>query len=212
MLSRESLEYLQLRLPVIFGLGFPKSQEAHLLKYLEFLWASNEELNLFSRQMSFQELIDNHVIDCLISLPHFPKEAQKIADFGSGGGLPAILFALAMPERQFTLFEKSAKKRFYLEKLKAFAPNIILEGMIPETLSQYDLITARAFKPVDVIVEMSRSYCQKGGKYFLLKGRLEKIEEELLLARKKIKNLKVNIFPLSSPVISDVQRHLVMIN
>ena len=57
---------------------------------------------------------------------------------------------------------------------------------------------------------MSRDYYQKKGRYFLLKGRREKIEEELVLARKKFKDLQIRIEPLKSPVM-DVERHLVLI-
>ena len=63
----------------------------------------------------------------------------------------------------------------------------------------------------DVILEMSREYYRNGGAYFLLKGRREKIEEELSLARKKTKDLKSRLEILKSPVL-EVERHLVLIN
>jgi 16S rRNA (guanine527-N7)-methyltransferase len=85
-----------------------------------------------------------------------------------------------------------------------------IHGEIPKDLSQVDVVTARGFKPVDVILDVSRSYYQKKGKYFLLKARREKIDEELTLASKKFKDLKVTIEPLKSPVL-DVERHLVLI-
>jgi len=77
-------------------------------------------------------------------------------------------------------------------------------------LSKIELITARAFKPIDVLLEMTRHYYAAGGHYFLLKARKEKIDEEVSLAQKKFKNLKPDIRPLKSPLL-EVERHLVLI-
>ena len=63
---------------------------------------------------------------------------------------------------------------------------------------------------MDVLLEVSQDYYAKGGKYFLLKARLEKINEEILMAKKSFKDLKVTVQPLASPVL-EVERHLVLI-
>jgi 16S rRNA (guanine527-N7)-methyltransferase len=198
------------RQSVIVELGFREEAIGLLRGYLDLLWAANEELNLISRQMTFEELIDNHVIDCLLPLKHFPKAIKVAADFGSGGGLPGVMYAIQFPNTRFQLFEKSPKKRDFLGRCKALAPNLEIHGEIPKNLGAVELVTARAFKPIDVILEMSRDYYSQGGKYFLLKGRLEKINEETALARKKFKDIKLQIEALQSPVM-DVERHLVLI-
>ncbi len=198
------------RIPLITAQGFAESALPALKSYIDLLWTANDELNLISRQMSFAELIDNHVIDCLLPLRYFPTDIQIVADFGSGGGLPAIIYALHFPQIQFRLYEKSPKKREFLQRCRGIAANLEVHGEIPRNLDGVDLVTARGFKPIDVILEMSREYYTKKGKYFLLKARQEKIAEELLLARKKFKDLQQKILPLSSPVL-EVERHLVLI-
>lgn len=203
--------FLDKRLPIILELGFNESSVSNLKKYVELLWAANTELNLFSRKMEFEELIDNHVIDCLLPLKTFPTDVKVAADFGAGGGLPGVIYALQFPKIKYIVFEKSPKKREFLERCKIIAPNLIVEGDIPSDPKSVDLVTARAFKPVDVILDMSREYYRRGGKYFLLKGRKEKIEEELLLARKKFKDLSVAIEALTSPVM-EVERNLVTVS
>lgn len=203
--------FLDKRLPIILELGFNESSVSNLKKYVELLWAANAELNLFSRKMEFEELIDNHVIDCLLPLKTFPKDVKVAADFGAGGGLPGVIYALQFPKMKYIVFEKSPKKREFLERCKTIAPNLIIEGDIPSDPKSVDLVTARAFKPVDVILDMSRGYYQRGGKYFLLKGRKEKIDEELLLARKKFKDIDVKIHALTSPVM-EVERNLVSVS
>lgn len=199
------------RLPLILKLGFREAAIGSLKSYIDLLWSSNKDLNLISRQMTFEELIDNHILDCLLPLPYFPKEIKKVADFGSGGGMPGVIYALQFPYIHFQLFEKSPKKQEFLNLCKTLAPNLEIKGQIPLQLEGVDLITARAFKPIDVILDMSRDHFQKNGKYFLLKGRKEKIEEEFLLARKKFKSLRIQTTALISPVL-DVERNLVTLS
>lgn len=197
------------RTSLILNLGFRQEALPQLKNYIDLLWSSNEELNLISRKMTFDELVDNHIIDCLLPLKNFPA-VKQVADFGSGGGLPAVIYAIQFPQIQFHLYEKSPKKQEFLQRCQKITQNILIHGEIPLDLKNIDLVTARGFKPVDVILDMSRNYYKSGGKYFLLKGRLEKIEEEIQLAKKKFKELKVNTEPLKSPVL-DVERHLVLI-
>lgn len=199
------------RLPILLSLGFREEALPQLKSYIELLWSANEELNLFSRKMQFDELIDNHIIDCLLPLKHFPQNIKTAADFGAGGGLPGVIYAIQFPQTKYFLFEKSPKKREFLERCKAFAPNLQIEGEIPSDPKSVEIVTARAFKPIDVILDMSRDYHKRGGKYFLLKGRREKIDEELALAQKKFKKLTVTIEPLYSPVM-EVERNLVLVN
>jgi 16S rRNA (guanine527-N7)-methyltransferase len=198
------------RIPVYLDLGFNEASLPQLKTYLDLLWTSNEELNLISRKMTPDELIDNHLIDCLLPLSRFPAEVKIAADFGTGGGLPGILYAIQFPQIQFHLYEKSKLKQDFLNRCKKIAPNVEIHGEIPLRLENVEIVMARAFKPLDAILEVSRNYFTAGGKYFLLKGRRDKIDEEIVLAKKKFKELKVTIEPLKSPVL-DVERHLVLI-
>lgn len=204
------MQELDNRKSLILELGLNPAAYLPLRKYLELLWDANSDLNLVSRQMTLESLVDNHVIDCLLALSQFPKNAQSIADFGSGGGLPGVIYAIQFPEKPYILFEKSPKKQSFLRQCQSIAPNIEVRGEILSDIPDVDLVTSRAFKPIDVILEISRHYYQRGGRYFLLKGRREKIEEEIRLARRKIKGLDVTIKPLQSPLL-EVERHLVLI-
>ena len=203
-------EYFDSRVPLILELGYRQDGIETLKKYAELLWASNEELNLFSRKMTVEEFVDNHVIDCLLPLKKFPTNLRYAADLGSGGGLPGVIYAIQFPDTRYILFEKSVLKQNFLKKCIALAPNLVVQGEIPHDLDKVQIVTARAFKPIDVILEITRSYYGKNGKYFLLKGRQEKIDEEVADAKKKFKDLKLESVPLKSPVM-DVERHLVLI-
>ena len=202
--------YFEKRIPLILELGFNETKLSDLKTYIDLLWKTNEALNLISRKMTFEELIDNHLIDCLLPLKKFPTNIKTVADFGTGGGLPGVLYAIQFPEIKFHLFEKSHLKQGFLDICKSIAPNIEVQGDLPLDLPDIDLVIARAFKPIDVMLKMSRSYYANSGKYFVLKARKEKIDEEILIAKKEFKDLKVSIEPLVSPVL-DVERHLVII-
>ncbi len=204
------MEHFEKRIPLMLELGLREDAVSALRQYVELLWKSNEELNLISRKMTFEELIDNHVIDCLLPIKIFPMHVKAAADFGAGGGLPGVLYAIQFPEVSYRLYEKSVLKREFLTRCKAFAPNLKIEGEILPTFKDVDVVTARAFKPLDVILDMSRNYYQSGGSYFLLKGRREKVDEELGLAQKKFKDLKTDVVELKSPLL-EVERHLVTI-
>lgn len=209
-ISKTDSQKLDFRESLIEELGFRDDSLLSLKQYMNLLWAANDELNLFSRKMPHQDLIDNHLIDCLLPLSHLSLSLKSIADFGSGGGMPGVVYALSRPNAQVHLFEKSPKKRDFLNQCREFAPNLVVHGEIPNELKGIELITARAFKPIDVILDLSRNHYRQKGRYFLLKGRQEKIQEELQLALKKFKDLKAQTVPLKSPIL-EVERNLVLI-
>lgn len=164
--------------------GFTEDQIARLVAYLGRLWAANQSMNLFSRKLSPQSLMVDHLLDCLIALPFFPN-TQSAADLGSGGGFPGIPLAIARPGCQFNLFEKSPKKRQFLASISDLAPNTTVYGLIgPDSIpTETGWVTARAFKPIPVILELTRNYAKAGGRYLLYKGRHQVIESELKAAK-----------------------------
>lgn len=205
------IKHLELRKAEILKLGVPEEKIPLLNTYLTHLISANEDLNLVSRKMTPEELVDNHLIDCLLPIKLFPSDLRTVSDLGTGGGLPGIIYAILFPHVKFQLFEKSPKKQEFLDSCKSFAPNIFVFGEINSTnLKDTQLIMARGFKPLDVILDLTRDYFKSGGKYFLLKARLEKINEEIAASQKFLKIRPAEVTPLHSPVL-EVERHLVQI-
>lgn len=203
-------DFFNQRFSLIEQLGFRSEFKSQLIQYIELLCKTNDEFNLVSRKMTFEELIDNHIIDCMLPLKYFPKNIKTVADLGSGGGLPAVIFAIQFPEVKFQLYEKSKLKQTFLNDCQKISPNIQIFGDIPPQLIGIDLITARGFKPIDEIIQFTKKYYSQKGRYFLLKARKEKIDEEIGLTLKKQKDFNCQIEQLKSPVL-DVERHLVII-
>jgi 16S rRNA (guanine527-N7)-methyltransferase len=74
----------------------------------------NQRLHLVA-PCSAEEFATRHVLESLMLLPHLPQNA-KIADVGSGGGLPVIPCLIARPCLEATLIESSKKKAVFLRE------------------------------------------------------------------------------------------------
>ena len=184
-----------------------KEQQNRLATWLEQIWQENQELNLFSRKLTAQTLVEEHLLDSLVGLPYL-GDCQTVADLGTGGGFPAIALAICRPQTHFLLFEKSVLKTRYLQRVDL--PNIEPAGPLqPKSLENPpDLVIARAFKPIRVIIDMTRSYHAGGGSYLLYKGRKVRIDEEIREARLAPDRVSIQALPTFGAI---EERHLVMI-
>ena len=109
--------------------------------------------------------------------------------------------------------EKNKKKAYFIRKMirtlkltnatildKATTPNLITEN-------KFDVITARALATAPTIIKMSHHLLNKGGKFVLMKGALEKINEEVA----QLDNNKYS-YTIHKTNISNTNRHILEIN
>ena len=143
----------------------------------------NKAHNIVGR-FTEEEILSLDVLDCETILEHInPK--QKVLDIGSGAGLPGLIIAINQPKTQITMSEKNKKKAYFIRKMirtlqltnatildKATTSNLI-------TQNKFDVITARALATAPLIINMSEHLLNKGGKFILMKGSLEKINKEV---------------------------------
>ena len=87
---------------------------AGLSAYYSLLTRWNARLHLVA-PCSAEEFATRHVLESLMLLKHLPNEA-KIADIGSGAGLPIIPCLIARPDLHATLIESSQKKSVFLRE------------------------------------------------------------------------------------------------
>ena len=124
------------------------------------------------------------VLDCQSILP-YTSSAKKILDIGSGAGLPGLIIAIHQPETEVTMSEKNKKKAYFIKKtirtLQLTNANILDEAITPTliTESKFDIVTARALASALKIIKMSKHLLSKEGKFLLMKGAIEKINEEV---------------------------------
>ncbi len=85
-----------------------------LAAYLALLTRWNRVMNLTGiRELG--ELVDRHLIESIALMPLL--RGERIADVGSGAGLPGLPLAILQPERAFTLIESRAKRVRFLRQV-----------------------------------------------------------------------------------------------
>ena len=171
----------------------------------------NKAHNIVGR-FSEEEIVSSDILDCETMLEHI-NPSQKVLDIGSGAGLPGLIIAINQPKTQITMSEKNKKKAYFIRKMirtlqltnatildKATTPNLITEN-------KFDVITARALATAPTIIKMSHHLLNKGGKFVLMKGALEKINEEVA----QLDNNKYS-YTIHKTNISNTNRHILEIN
>jgi len=171
----------------------------------------NKAHNIVGR-FSEEEIVSSDILDCETILEHI-NPSQKVLDIGSGAGLPGLIVAINQPKTQITMSEKNKKKAYFIRKMirtlqltnatildKATTPNLITE-------KKFDVITARALATAPTIIKMSHHLLNKGGKFVLMKGALEKINEEVA----QLDNNKYS-YTIHKTNISNTNRHILEIN
>ena len=182
-----------------------------ITEYVEFLMEQNENLNLVSRKLDVKTVIEEHIYDCLAPWEMF-CDFRSITDLGTGAGLPGILLAILFDEKKTHLVEKSVKKTIFLKDVvkKLELRNVIIENrLVAETVINTEIITCRGFKSISEILDMTKKFYKNDGKYFLYKGRMEKIDEEINDAMKKYK-FKYKIIKTAPEI--EKERHMVEIH
>jgi 16S rRNA (guanine527-N7)-methyltransferase len=68
--------------------------------------------------------VSHHLLDSLAILPFVP--GGRLLDVGSGGGMPGIPLAIALPELRVTLLDSNSKKAAFLQQaaIELALPNI----------------------------------------------------------------------------------------
>lgn len=196
-----------------------------LLKYVNEIQLFNLKFNLIKAE-NIEEIIISHILDSLSSWKFFDSAVSelsccsssvKIADIGSGAGLPGIplasLFSVKKSGAQFTLIERMSRRCAMLENVCAML-NLQNTAVLNTELEKlpdagYAIITCRAFKPLDLnLVHNFQKCLKRNGKIFLYKGKLNKISGETEIIKEA--NLDFEIIPLEVPFLHR-ERNLVII-
>lgn len=120
-----------------------------------------------------------HFLDslCLLALPAV-SQATSLADIGSGGGLPALVLALARPRMAVTAIESQRKKCEHIQKAAAALEldNVTVCCMRVEAYARadgrgaHDAAVSRAVATLPVVAEYSLPLLRIGGAMVAMKG------------------------------------------
>jgi 16S rRNA (guanine527-N7)-methyltransferase len=169
------------------GLNLSNANIADFELFLQEMGRWNQVHNLTAIE-SEQDSIRLHLIDSIAVLPvlrRFLKVPNpKIADLGSGGGLPAIPIAIVQPEWRLTLIEAIRKKTAFLQhvrgRLKLKNIEVLserVEVVAVQQPAQFDAVISRAFTSLARFLELSLPLLKPGGLVFAMKGK--KADEEM---------------------------------
>src|SRR5579863_5841477 len=95
------------------GINLTSHQQELLNRYLDLLLSANQRMNL-TRIVDRPSAELLHIADSLTLLAHLPRGPSRVADVGSGGGVPGIPLAIARPDVQIYLIESTRKKAVFL--------------------------------------------------------------------------------------------------
>jgi 16S rRNA (guanine527-N7)-methyltransferase len=132
-----------------------------------------------------------HFLDSLslLKLPGF-RHAEDLADVGSGGGLPALVIAIAMPRAAVTAIESVRKKCDHIERcagtlglsnLRVCCERAEEHGR-SERRGSYHLVVTRAVAALPVVAEYSLPLLCTGGRMVAMKGPISDQERTHALA------------------------------
>ncbi|MBN2096011.1 16S rRNA (guanine(527)-N(7))-methyltransferase RsmG [Candidatus Peregrinibacteria bacterium] len=181
------------------GLSLTCQKITALQQFAGIFFEKNKVINL-ARCGSCEEFYRKHLLDALMANQFFTIEpGMKVADLGTGGGLPGIPLAILYPKAQFTLIDSVEKKlccvREFAEKLKLM--NIKTSSKRLEVLGQdtayreiFDLVMSRALAPLPTLLELALPLTKVGGTFIAMKG--PNYESELNDAAHAMKVLQIS--------------------
>jgi len=203
------------------GIVLDEQQRNQFELYYQELASWNERLNL-TTITGYEEVQVKHFLDSLVSLPLLATElgtmlplrqGLRLVDVGSGAGFPGIPLKIAAPQLNVTLMDGTQKKVNFLQevlgRLGLAATQVVHGraeelGRTPEHRDQYDVVTARAVAPLNVLAEYLLPLVRPGGLAVIYKG--PGAPQEFMEARQAIKLLAadaVRLAPVAVPFLAE---------
>ena len=146
--------------------------------YAELLVETNRVMNLTGITEP-EEIVIKHFIDSLELLKYAEIiEGARIIDVGTGAGFPGVPLLIARGDLDVTLLDSLQKRLGFLEsvldscKLEARLIHMRAEdgGQNKGLRETFDVATARAVAPLNVLSEYLLPYVRVGGAMYALKG------------------------------------------
>jgi len=156
---------------------------SRLQEYVRLLEKWQKTINLVA-QKSLEEVWTRHIIDSTQLLEQISPQ-DKVADLGSGAGLPGLVLAI-MGVKDMTLIESDTRKSVFLkEAARAMGVNVqIINSRVEETdISKFTVITARGFAPLNELIEKLKKTLKSDSSILLLKGK--SYDSEMRLAKQE---------------------------
>ncbi len=194
------------------GLANHPGLEQQLLSYLDLLQRWNRVYNLTGVRDP-EQMVVRHLLDCLAVAPHLVagerRADERMADAGSGAGLPGAILAMVFPQCRFSLLDSRGRKTRFLRQVKtelALANITVLQTRVEDyhPTRKYDVVLSRGFSPLPRMVAGCGHLLRPGGRFLAMKGRYPQGELAQLPAKVEV----LAVHALQVPGLPE-QRHLV---
>ena len=163
------------------GLKLSATNIADLELFLQEMGRWNQVHNLTAIEGE-KDSVRLHLIDSIAVLPVLRQflsgPSPRIADLGSGGGLPAIPIAIVQPGWQLSLIEAIRKKTAFLQhvrgKLKLKNIEVLCERVEDAAVqqpAQFDAVISRAFTNLARFLDLSLPFLKPDGLVFAMKAK-----------------------------------------
>lgn len=154
--------------------------------YADDLARFGEPLGLLG-PLEYPRLWTRHIVNSVLLAPLL---SGRVADIGSGAGLPGIPLAIARPDVDFTLVEPMERRAQWLERCReelGLANVRVIRARAEELHDSLtaDVVTARAVSAFAKLIPLAVPLLRLDGELALLKGR--SAEAEIESASKQIR-------------------------
>ena len=175
MIDSNILEYKNLEPLNVSRETFPQFEA-----YCDLLKKENTKINLISK-VTERDMRKRHIVDCAQTIDFIDENYSICTDVGSGSGLPGIVLAIIMkiknPNMKFHLYEKSFRKCQFLSAVKEkldLNAQVFQKAIFKEKNIETDLIIARAFKPLPIVLELVKKNFKKFESLIIFLGKNKK--------------------------------------
>jgi len=190
----------------VLGIAFDAGEVQRMGLYLALLLDANTRFNLTAitdpDQAWTRHLLDSlTLLPFLLSIDQAEPGPKRIIDVGSGGGLPGIPLAIAMPQDKFVLLEATGKKARFLEdaarRLELSNVQVVTDRAEAigqdhqQHREQYDVVIARAVGKLPVLLELTVPLAKVGGFVLAMKG--EQAQEEIAQSKSALHLLHAHV-------------------
>ena len=165
-----------------------------LKKYENKLIKANNTLNLIGNS-TIKNIWNRHFLDSVQVIDFIEENDKILVDLGSGAGFPGLVLAITSKDRKIPLkiklVEKSPKKvKFLRDVISELSLDVeVINRNVLEDPKKLigDVFVARAFKPLQIILQLIHSKAENWKKIFIFLGKTGKSE---LLQASKIWDIK----------------------
>lgn len=181
MIDKERLRSLALQ----SGIELDQTALDRFDTYAELLVEWNGKMNLTAITEP-EEIEVKHFLDCLMLPKYFDLSNTKtVIDVGAGAGFPSVPLLIYNPDLCLTMMDAINKRLTFLDTaIHAIGLEAILVHARAEDSGQdknyremFDLATARAVAPMNVLAEYCLPFVKVGGYFVALKGSNDDTEQ-----------------------------------